>query len=292
MRTPILIVLIMGIPLLGPAWLPAQSFRRGGTEFNALREITVPPDKDHGIVVVQFFHHGEIKPDGKNVAVAAREELVPCRILQLGPGDYCRLAFQTSRGQKNYEVLYGGDAVPESPEWTNKDGLLLETRVYKDCNLNSLESVRDAFRAARPIGADYVESVHHACNPFAERPGPFFSRYSGSLMVNNSGKYGFFTSSRDCSFLLIDDKLVVEAPGVHGPAYDTRPGTRKDIQLSAGRHKFEYYHAAIGSEAMMMAAWEPNPGDPKRPSRRPLGRRVSTPPRRATSCPAPCPPGR
>ena len=112
-------------------------------------------------------------------------------------------------------MLYGGDAAPESPEWTNEDGLLLETRVYKDCNLNSLESVRDAFRAARPIGADYVEGVHHACNPFARKPGPFFSRYSGSLMINNGGKYGFFTSSRDCSFLLIDDKVVVNAPGVH-----------------------------------------------------------------------------
>ena len=255
MRTSILVVTILGIPLLGPAWLPAESFRRGDAEFNALREVTVPPDKDHGIVVVQFFHHGQIKPDGKNVAVAAREQLVPFRILQLGPGDYCRLAFQTTRGQKSYEVLYGGDAVPESPEWTNKDGLLLETRVYKDCNLNSLESVRDAFRAARPIGADYVESVHHACNPFAEKPGPFFSRYSGSLMINNSGKYGFFTSSRDCSFLLIDDKVVVDAPGVHGPTWDTHPGTRKDIQLSAGRHKFEYYHAATGSEAMMTARW-------------------------------------
>jgi TolA-binding protein/chitodextrinase len=262
MRTPILVVAILGIPLFGPAWLPAQSFRRGGAEFNALREVTVPPDKDHGIVVVQFFHHGEIKPDGKNVAVAAREDLVPCRILQLGPGDYCRLAFQTIRGQKIYEVLYGGDAAPETPEWTNKDGLLLETRVYKDCNLNGLESVRDAFRAARPIGADYVENVHHACNPFAEKPGPFFSRYSGSLMITTGGKYGFFTSSRDCSFLLIDDKLVVEAPGAHGPTYDTHPGTRKDIQLSAGRHKFEYYHAAAGSDAMMTAAWEPNPGDP------------------------------
>jgi TolA-binding protein len=262
MRTLILAVVVLETWFIGPAWLPAQAFRRGGTEFNALREVTVPPDKDHGIVVIQFFHAGQIQPGGKNVAVAAREELVPFRILQLGPGDYCRLAFQTIRGQRSYEVLYGGDAAPESPEWKNTDGLLLETRVYKDCNTNNFESVRDAFLAAQPIGADYVEGVHHACNPFGRKPGPFFSRYSGSLMVNNTGKYGFFTSSRDCSFLVIDGKVVVDAPGVHGPAYDSHPGTRKDIQLTAGRHKFEYYHAATGSEAMMVAAWEPNPGDP------------------------------
>ena len=257
-------MIVVGFPLLGPAWVPAQSFRRGDAEFNALREVSVPADKDHGIVVVQFFHHGQIKPDGKNLAVAAREQLVPCRILQLGPGDYCRLAFQTIRGQKSYEVLYGGDATPTWPKWTDNDGLILETRVYSNCNLNTLESVREAFLAARPIGADYVDGVHHAYNPFAEKPGPFFSRYSGSLMVNTSGKYGFFTSSRDCSFLVIDDKLVIDAPGVHGAAHDSRPGTRQDIKLTAGRHKFEYYHAAIGTEAMMVAAWEPNPGDPKK----------------------------
>src|SRR3972149_3230142 len=73
----------------------AQSFRRGGPEFNAVRSVAVPAGKPSSIVVAEFFHHGEIRPDGRNVIVAAQnKELVPFRILQLGPGDFSRRAVQ------------------------------------------------------------------------------------------------------------------------------------------------------------------------------------------------------
>jgi len=45
--------------------------------------------------------------------------------------------------------------------------------------------------------------------------------------------------------------------------YRALRGSRKDIQLTAGAHKFEYYHAATGPEAIMVAAWEPSPKDIK-----------------------------
>jgi tetratricopeptide (TPR) repeat protein len=51
----------------------------------------------------------------------------------------------------------------------------------------------------------------------------------------------------------------VSAPGRHWPQYRAEPGSRKDIQLSAGPHKFEYYHAAAGPQAVMSAAWEESP---------------------------------
>jgi len=246
--------------------VPAQSFRRGGVEFNAMRTAEVAADKNYSVVVAQFFHHGEISPDGRNVVVSTRDQkLVPSRVLQLGPGDYCRLAFQTVQGQSFYEILYGGEAPKEgvAPPWTAKEGLLLETREYKECNLNSLESVREAFNSSKRIGSDYVDNVHHSHNPFSLTPGPFLSRYSGYLHVGSAGTYGFLTSSQDCSFLLIDDKVVVDAPGRHPPMYQAPPGSRKDIQLSAGAHKFEYYHAATGPAAMMVAAWEVSPADSK-----------------------------
>lgn len=244
--------------------MEAQSFRRGGTEFNALRPVVLPGDSRFAVMVVQFFHHGQIAPDGRNVFVTTRDDkLVPSRVMQLGPGDYCRLAFQPTGGQRAYEVCYGGPPPrDEIPGWTSRDGLVLETRQYKDCNLNSLESVREAFESAAPIGADYVENVHHSHNPFALKPAPFLSKYSGWLNVPSAGTYGFLTSSQDCSFLLIDDKLVVDAPGRHGPARQAVPGSRKDVTLSAGAHKFEYYHAASGPEAVMVAAWEPSPAGP------------------------------
>jgi len=244
----------------------AQTFRRAGVEFAAVRPITVPAGKGYSVVVTQFFHHGLINPEGTNVLVFAKgQKAVPTRVLQLGPGDYCRLAFEVQPGQSSYEIFYGGQAPEPSqvPAWTNRDGLLLETRQFQPCNLHNLDSVREAFRSAKPIGADYVEAVQHACNPFALRPAPFLSRYSGTMHIARAGTYGFLTSSQDCSFLLIDDKLVVDAPGAHRPVHHALRGTRKDIQLAAGPHKFEYYHAASGPEAMMVAAWEVNPRDPK-----------------------------
>ncbi len=92
-----------------PDRLPAQSFRRGEVEFNAMRKVEIPRGEDYAVVVVQFFHHNEIAPDGRNLEVSVRDEkLVPARVLQLGPGDYCRLAFETAPRQSSYEVLYGG----------------------------------------------------------------------------------------------------------------------------------------------------------------------------------------
>lgn len=243
----------------------AQSFNRAGAEFDAVRSVTVPAAKSYTIIVTEFYHQGEIRPDGRNVVVVAQnKELVPMRVLQLGPGDFCRLAFQTIAGQSEYDIFYGGDPPREkSPSWTCRDGLLLETRQYRQCNLSNFDSVRKAFDNAVPFGADYVDGVLHHWNPFSLGDVPFFSRYSGYLDVRRSGVYGFILSSRDCSFLLIDDKLVASEPGRHHAPRRAMRGSRSDVQLTAGPHKFAYYHAAASDEAVMIAAWEVDPVDEK-----------------------------
>ena len=190
--------------------------------------------------------------------------MVPCRVLQLGPGDFCRLAFQTIKGQTEYDVLYGGDPPAEAPPpWTCQDGLILETRHFRNCNLQSLEPLRRAFESSTPFGSDYVDGVFHGSNPFSLKREPFFSKYTGYLDIPAAGKYGFITASQDASFLLIDDKQVASAPGRHGPLRFAVRNVRQDVQLAAGLHKFEYYHAAAGSDAIMAAYWEINPLDPK-----------------------------
>ena len=266
MRTSLLLLLPCLFLLGSSRDLSAQAFQRAGVQFNAARPVNVPTGKSYVVVVTQFFHHGEIAADGRNVMVCNKDQQpVPTRLLQLGPGDYCRLAFQTTSGRGGYEIFYGGDAVAAEtiPPWTNKDGLLLETREYKQCNLNKLESVRDAFLSSKPIGADYVDAVQNGHNPFSLALAPFLSRYTGVLHIDTAGTYGFMTSSQDCSFLLIDGRVIVNAPGMHHPQYQALRGSRSDVQLSAGGHSFEYYHAASSPSAMMVAAWEINPHDPK-----------------------------
>ncbi len=251
---------------LGNLDAAAQTFRRGGTEFHAVRPVIVPAGKSFAVIVTEFFHHGQIAADGRNVmATDQHRNPVPTRVLQLGPGDFCRVAFQTVAGQSSYEICYGGEPPAEGtiPTWNNTDGLMLETREYKDCNLNDFESVRKAFDSSQRIGSGYVDAVHQACNPFTLAPGPFLSHYWGTLRMKSAGTYGLVTSSQDCSFLLIDGKMVASAPGRHGPTYRARPGTRHDVQLTAGSHQFDYYHAAAGPNAMMMVAWAESPGDAK-----------------------------
>jgi TolA-binding protein len=249
--------------LTGGAVASAQSFRRGSMEFYAQREVLVPVGKGIGAVVVEFLHHGQIAPDGRNVAVVSRsQQVVPSRVLQLGPGDYCRLAFQTLPAQPAYQVLYGGPPLPEGtvPAWTYRDGLLLETRQFRRCDLNSAESVQAAFQEAQPIGADYVDGIMHACNPFSLVQEGFLSRYSGTLHIAGPDLYGFFLSTQDCGFMLIDGKMVVSTPGHHPPLRHARPDARTNVRLTPGPHRFEFYHAAARGEAMMAVTWEVSPG--------------------------------
>jgi TolA-binding protein len=231
----------------------------GGTthKFTTLRRIQfaatkAPPE----VVVAEFYTHGELNPLGSNLAVeTSMGKPVPCRVLQVGPGDFCRVAFQPVSRKASYKILYGGNLLPEkSPAWETTTGLMLETRRWKPCNLSDLASVQSAFASSQAIGSDYVAGVFHGSNPFWPDAEPFLSRYRGTLFVKKAGKYQFFTSSQDCSFLLIDGKAVVASPGAHGPAHDAR--VRGEITLAIGAHDFEYHHAASGPNACMVAAWQ------------------------------------
>lgn len=214
------------------------------------------------VVTTDFFTHGELDEKGTNLAVyAGRRDLVSWRVLQAGPGDYCRIAFQTIPKQYLYKIYYGGKAeTGKPPAWTSTVGLVLETRRWTTCDLNSLASVQAAFQAASPYGSAFVPSVYHRYNPFLPAPEPFLSEYRGTLHINSPGRYRFFTSSQDASFLLIDGKQVVAAPGRHGPVGDAR--FKGEASLSTGPHAFQYLHAAAGADACMVAAWEP-PGSQK-----------------------------
>jgi predicted negative regulator of RcsB-dependent stress response len=228
------------------------------------RRVTAPSNGGNppAVLVTEFITHGALDPRGEHLAVLdGRRQPVPWRLLQVGPGDLCRLAIQTVPGQRAYRIEYGPALTPgKPPDWTARPGLLLETRAWRDANLNDPGALRSAFEGATPIGSDYVPTVYHALNPFQPGPIPFLSRYSGPIQIPRPGKYAFFTSSQDASFLSIDGKPVVAAPGLHGPAHQARH--RGEVELTPGLHAFEYLHAAAGPDAMMVAAWQP-PGASK-----------------------------
>lgn len=255
----------------------ADSYDVAGGSYRALREV------DTGgrgtVVVTQFLHHGLINlapkgvdprkaNEGAAVLVTTRaKKPVPFKILQLGPGDYCRIAFETEARTSAYHIYYGipteksANANVKIPEWTATAGLLFEARRPEGgFDMNNLESVKNAFESStKPIGADYVENVYHGFNPLTLRREPFLSRYTGVLNVTEGGRYAIVTSSHHCSFLLIDGKEVASHPGRHHRSWDANPELLKHANLTAGKHKFEYYHATADDNTSMLVVWQLNP---------------------------------
>ncbi len=206
------------------------------------------------VAVTEFFAHGALADSESAVRVYSGSRPCPTRLMQRGPGDRCRVAFQTAPGETNYQVYYGADAATDDLKWDDSEGLVWETRSWRPCNLNDLSSVQKAFQAGAPVGRDYVSSIFQRYHRLAQVPGPFLSHYRGPLHVPSTGSYTFFTSSQDCSFLLIDGKQVVAAPGRHGPVGQAR--FKGSVQLTAGRHRIEYWHAAAGLATCAVAAWQ------------------------------------
>jgi PKD repeat protein len=220
------------------------------------RRVSVPGGtRRPAVVVCEFFTHGQLDAEGKQLAVVDdKKQPVPWRVLQVGPGDYCRVAFEPATRATIYQIHYGAGAqLWTNPPWGTDAGLLVEVRTFRPCDMQNVESLRQAMAGAERIGRDYVPGVFHRSNPCSSEPAGFFSHYRGKIRIPVAGLYKFFTSSQDASFLLIDGKQVVAWPGYHGPVGDAR--FAGEARLNEGLHEFEYLHAAAGVEACMVAAW-------------------------------------
>ncbi len=259
--------------------MAAESYDIAGGSYRAMRELDAPSPRTP-IIVTQFMHQGlinlsskgvdpRVENAGKTVLVTTKgKKPVPFKILQLGPGDFCRLAIQTDEKTASFTIYYG---VPqgkqpnkgvEVPPWTSDAGLLLETRWVENAfSMDNVEQLKKAFDRAKPAGADYVRNVMHGFNPMSFRREPFLSRYTGNLYVTTPGTYAIMTSSHQGSFVVIDGKVAAEQPGRRGRAWDARPELVRKIQLAEGKHPFEYYHATGDSSANMMLVWEHNPAE-------------------------------
>ncbi len=54
--------------------------------------------------------------------------------------------------------------------------------------------------------------MFHRADPFAAAPGPFFSRYRGTLQIDKAGKHKFYTSSTEQARARYES-LVAQYPG-------------------------------------------------------------------------------
>jgi mono/diheme cytochrome c family protein len=87
--------------------------------------------------------------------------------------------------------------------------------------------------------------------PFKRRSEHYALRFAGQITIGEAGNYTFSTRSDDGSRLLINNKLVVDNDGVHGPQSKTG-----NANLDAGSHDFEvqFFNGGLGDE--LQVGWK------------------------------------
>ena len=236
---------------------PAAAWMSADWTVRRLVEAKVQATRASGseAAVCTFFHGGMARPDGSDIRVAVRgRQLVGHRVLQMGPGDLCRVAFAANREETRYYIYYGNPKSPAPEPWEPQRGLLMEVRRSASGHAEKIEQVLAAWAKATPLGADFVSALSFAYNPFGESDMPAIFHCVGWFVPPATGIYQIATSSNGGSWVLIDDKPVVEWPGAHGPVGDARHV--QPVALTADRHKIEYWNVSPGSPVMMVAGWE------------------------------------
>jgi len=218
------------------------------------------PGDDVGLV--SFYTGGLAAPGAKDVrvfAASAEPQILPHRVIDQGPGDQVRIAFATPKGVRRYHVYYGNPKVAEpATQLDVRRGLLYEVRTGEAAGAETVATIERAFARGRPQGAAFVDNIFFGFNPFGPSEG-FISCFTAYLAIDKPGTYRIATTSDDCSFVLIDDNLVVKWGGVHGPVGDARHNG--PVDLSRGLHKLVYWHAQGGSGTVAEAAWQPPGAD-------------------------------
>ncbi|RPI64427.1 MAG: PKD domain-containing protein [Planctomycetaceae bacterium] len=243
---------------LGEAWL----YRRHVT----LEKFT-PAEQGSDIAVVTMPTGGLSKPDGSDICVATYDgKQVPCRVLMVGPGDQVRLAFGIQSGVNNYYVYWGNAKPVATKEPEIRRGVLLEMWNFpENTPIKNFEQVQKLFAtvSASPkdlIGRDFRERIFQAHNPFGPQA-RIACIYTAYFHAPKTGEYEFSTSSQDASYLLIDDKLLIDNGGYHRPQSDISKLAK--VNLDVGVHKMTFYHVSGGGgDPVAVVAWR-SPGKDK-----------------------------
>jgi len=253
--TVLLALALSGGPLLAssaPWWNRRWSWRR--------QVVVSPPQTNLGgdeAAWVELYLNGACKPGGPSIRVTTdKGKPVKHFVMQTGPGDFARVCFALAGRTTKYFIYYGNsEAEAPNDDWRPQRGVLLEGWRYRGGAIASFNLTQQTFRKAGEVtGRTFVPNVFLGHNPFGV-PSHYCHKYTGWLVCPKSGQYTFATTSKDASFLLIDDKRVVQWEGRHGAVPDARRADR--ATLSQGMHKLTYYHVSTGANGRAVAAWQP-----------------------------------
>lgn len=235
----------------GPRVFGAQSLPAGWTIVDATFRYTFvavkPPSLPEAGWVVEVPELGHtmpnsadvllLDPSGKPVAVERGFRSDGMKVVLVARG--------LQPGQE-YSVYYGGARTRAVPTWTPKPGLFLEIRrIAPGTSMDSLDALENAWKNSKSVdGAEYVPSIALNDNPFGEGSN-FLSRYRGWLKPG-AMNLPVLVASSDASFLWINKKLEIAAPGVHPPVLTLSKAAKKQIPIPEQGVLVEFLHAKSG----------------------------------------------
>lgn len=250
--------MLLGSPacLAAGWWANAWSCRRAV----ALPDFTPTKLPGDDIAVIDMPTGGLCMADGGDIRITTADGTeMPCRVLMMGPGDKARVAFAIQAANKKYFVYFGNQRPGDAKKLDMQRGVLLEMWGYGDGGIKTLDQVRKVVESSKDfIGRDFRDRIFQGHNPYGPQ-NRVACVYTGFIDAPKKGKYVFATSSQDASFLLINDKLVVDNGGFHRPQDNVSRQGQAD--LDAGLHKVTFYHVAAGGETVAVAAWKPPGAD-------------------------------
>ena len=199
------------------------------------------PDRVAGYRLVD--HGGSVRP----MTVIGRE------------GGKIDAFFNARPGEKL--ILEYHDSPVQSPAAEQKSGLLHLYKEFKGEAVHSLQQFQRLWRNSLRMRAGWEKRLYLGGNKLGNARHSL-NLYRGIIRISRPGRYTFHTASTDASFLLIDGKEIARYPGNHwiGPAQTGR--FKGDVELSAGLHRIEYFHANNQWSYFVIAACS-RPGDRK-----------------------------
>jgi len=208
------------------------------------------------VVAASFYSGGLVKPGGADIRVAVKgTQLIPHRVLQVGPGDFVRVAFEAPAAETRFFIYYGNPKADPPKPWEPSRGVLLEERTWPGGPFDNFKQVQDGWAKAKPLGADFVSHVSLGFNPLADSSTHAVSHYVGWFVPQKAGPYEVATTSGDGSWLLIDGKEVASWPGRHG--VDGHAHHVGKVDLDVRVHRLDYWHVKADAQMMVVAAWRP-----------------------------------
>ena len=212
---------------------------------------------------VRFSHPGALAKDGRDVRVInSAGKRVEHEVLRIGPGDEVELLFECLGAKQGtmYAVYFGNPTAVEAKPWKAPAGVVLEVRRRANGDCKSWNEYKKMFDDSKELlGRTLRSKIFEGYNPLGPNEN-FVSYYRASFHAAVAGTYKFATNSEKASFLFVNGKPVAQFPGWHN-GWDGRFGQHSGtVELGAGTHLLEYYHAQSQGETIAVAAWQ-RPGE-------------------------------